>query len=408
MNLFGNFLAVHAGYDIAGKAQIGLKLSRATFEQDGAYGSTNFWRDVSSPDYSSLWRMMESRNQNYDHWDISSGLNVKLTSDLSVGFSGGYLVGDVLQTLTNQDSSYYNYGDINASESWSYSNTSGNSDKRWEHDGSTKYAGFNLKMTVSPANTFHMHYKFQRQRYDILLRSSVKDTSFSSHYNEWDGNFYFSEYEYSLSDLRNGGGDNVLDVHTLFAGFQWKIESNKKLNFGVVFLKQDQRTETHEDVFSDRHSRGTYRSNNDGRTEDDDFYTRTREQKELFWDFHFEKQSLHIPLTFNWQVSPSAELIFGFNRKMARWKIQDVTLAIFDFREVTTDSILNTDRNFGERYTQPVETRTDIETSLLAGITVRPSSLFAIRFLVMPNFRQDVNGSTLRDYQWWLGLNLYP
>jgi hypothetical protein len=263
-------------------------------------------------------------------------------------------------------------------------------------------------MKLSPTNLFQFYYKFQHQRYDILLNSSDIDTSFSSYYDEWEGNSYFSEYDYSLSDFRTGGGDNSLTNHTLFAGFQWKIESNKKLNFGVVFQKQDQRTETQEDVFSDRHSRSVYSSISDGRIDDSDYYTRTREQKELFWDFHFEKNSLQIPFTFIWQVSPSAELIFGFNRKMARWKIQDVTLAIFDYREVSTDSTLETKTNFGERYTQPVEARTNIETNLIAGITVRPSSLFAIRFLVMPNFREDYDGSTLRNYQWWIGLNLYP
>jgi hypothetical protein len=63
--------------------------------------------------------------------------------------------------------------------------------------------------------------------------------------------------------------------------------------------------------------------------------------------------------------------------------------------------------NFGERYTQPKERRTDIETSFLAGLTISPSHVFNIRLLAMPNFKDSYNGSELSDWRLWIGVNMF-
>ena len=100
--------------------------------------------------------------------------------------------------------------------------------------------------------------------------------------------------------------------------------------------------------------------------------------------------------------------MFGLNRKMSSWEIDDVTLAVFKYREQTNDSTTVKKTNFGERYTQPQERRTDIETSFLAGLTISPSKLFNVRFLVTPNFKNSYDGSELSELRWWIGVNLFP
>ncbi len=93
---------------------------------------------------------------------------------------------------------------------------------------------------------------------------------------------------------------------------------------------------------------------------------------------------------------------------MTSWEIDDMTLAIFKFREQKTDSDTTKKTNFGERYTEPRETRTDIQTTMLGGITIAPSKLFNVRLLVVPNFTNTYAGTTLREFQWWIGINLFP
>lgn len=408
MHLVGNFLSLYSGYDFAEKMQIGFKVSRVTFEQDGAYGSKNTWDYYSNQEYTSLWQSREARDQDYDHWDFSSGLNMRLSPTLTMGITGGYLWGNVVQNKTQRDSSYYEYGTMNLTDEWSFSNTSGSSWKYWKHDGSTKYAGFNAKIKLSPTNTFNFHYKFLRQKYDIILGSSVLDTSYSNSQYEWNEGSYYSEYDYYLTDSRRGSGESTLNKHKVFAGMQWQVEKNKTLNFGVVYEHLKRTTDTEEAVYSDRHYGGSHYHIYNGVPENVLYFERTREQKNLHWDFTVEQKTVYIPIVFNWQVSETVELIFGFNRKMARWKINDVTLALFDFREVTSDSVTTKTTNFGERYTQPEEVRTDVETTVLGGITIQPSKLFSVRFLVVPRFKDSYDGSELSDFQWWVGLNLFP
>jgi hypothetical protein len=93
---------------------------------------------------------------------------------------------------------------------------------------------------------------------------------------------------------------------------------------------------------------------------------------------------------------------------MSNWQIDDETLAIFNFREQTYDTTVTTKTNFGERYTQPQEKKSDVSTTFLGGLTITPSKYFDIRLLFVPNFTNTYAGTTLKEFQWWIGLNLYP
>ena len=93
---------------------------------------------------------------------------------------------------------------------------------------------------------------------------------------------------------------------------------------------------------------------------------------------------------------------------MSSWRIDEVTLAIFDLRKQTYDNVTTTRHNFGERYTQPQEKMSDINTALLGGVTISPSNRFDIRLLVVPNFTTTYAGDTFKEFQWWIGLNVYP
>ena len=63
--------------------------------------------------------------------------------------------------------------------------------------------------------------------------------------------------------------------------------------------------------------------------------------------------------------------------------------------------------NFGERYTQPKEKRSEVKTSLLGGLTVMPTKHFDVHFLFSPYFHRTYMGTEFKEFQWWIDFNIY-
>ena len=406
MHQLGHFLTFFTGYDLSGKLQLGLKINRTIFDRDGAYGSQNLWDSYYRADYTSYWQNMESRDQKYDHWDVAGGIKFNFNKKVSLGITAGYLWGDVTQNMANVDSSLYSYGEVNSTKEWSLYQKSGGSTKYWYHKGKDYYRGADLSFKIDESKTLKFYYQYNKQDIDITLRANVRDTSYSNYFHEGTNYFYASEHDHALTDIRTGAGNSEVKTQRFMSYLQWQIDENKKINFGLNVEFEDRKTITDENVFSDRHYRGYYRSDYDpvGRK----YFESTKEDKTLNWQFGAKVTHIRIPIIFNWKVSKNVELMFGLNRKMSSWEINDMTLALFKYREQTNDSTTVKKTNFGERYTQPTEKRTDIETSVLAGLTISPSKLFNIRLLVMPNFRDSYDGSELSELRWWIGVNLFP
>lgn len=405
MRQTGHFASLFAGVDLSSKLQLGFKINRTLFQRDGTFGSSNYWeRTVES--YKSFSSDMRERNQNYDHWDFTGGLNFQLNEMVKIGFHGGYLMGDATQSMNQGDSSIYQSGQIDIGTEWSFYQKMGSSLQNWAHDGNTFYGGVDLNFSLDPSKSLHFYYNYSNHDADITMSSGVQDSSYSNYQYQWNTEYYHSEWNYALSDIRDGSGDRRNRTHRFMGALQWQIEKTKKLHIGLNFDFQNRQINTSEHVLSNRHSRSDYVSHYDpdGRY----YYNATREDKNLFWEFKAEVINFQTPIIFTWQLSESIEILFGLNRKMTSWKIDDMTLALFDYREETVDSVTTKKTNFGERYTEPSESRTDVQTTMLAGITISPSKLFNVRLLVVPNFTNTYAGTTLKEFQWWIGISLYP
>ena len=315
-------------------------------------------------------------------------------------------MGDATQSMNQGDSSIYQSGQIDIGTEWSFYQKMGSSLQNWAHDGNTFYGGVNLNFSLDPSKSLHFYYNYSNHDADITLSSGVQDSSYSNYRYQWNEEYYHSQWDYALSDIRDGSGDRHNRTHRFMGALQWQIEKTKKLHIGLNFDFQNRQINTSEHVLSDRHSRSDYVSHYypDGRY----YYNATREDKNLFWEFKAEVMNFQIPIIFTWQLSQSIEILFGLNRKMTSWKIDDMTLALFNYREETVDSVTTKKTNFGERYTEPSESRTDVQTTMLAGITISPSKLFNVRLLVVPNFTNTYQGTTLKEFQWWIGISLYP
>ncbi len=406
MHQIGHFINFYGGYELTPKLKFGIKLGRVIFDRDGSFGSKNFWESTYSRDNTSLWYNLENRSQDYQHWEYSGGVKLLVTDRMALGASIGYLQGDVIQTMAQEDSSFYLYGNKYNDDYWSFYHKFGDADKNWAHDGRTFMGGVDFTYRINRDKVLNLIYQYQQQQVDMSLRSTLEDTSFSEYQNTWNGSYYYGDSDYRLFDVRDGSGENRVKIHRFMGALQWQLEQNKLLHIGLRLELSKRNTHTLENVFSDRQMR--YHQESSQNENDYDYWNAVVEDKRLSWDFGAKMTSIQVPIIFKWRVSRIAELLIGVNRKMVSWNIDDVTLALFNYRVLTVDSTTERKENFGERYTQPQEKRNDVQTMVMLGLTTTPSKFFEVRLLLVPNFTDAFDGRRLSDITWWIGVNLYP
>lgn len=400
----GHFVSLFAGYEIDPALQVGAKLGRVSFDRDGSYGSQNVWEYYYSTAGTSLWRNKEARSQSYGHWELTGGVNYTFAQKHSIGLSGGHLWGVADQLLTRDDSSYYAYGPIGSvTENWSVYSSSGVQRQTWNHDGKASLLGVDLRAEVSSVQLLQFHYQYARQNTDIRLDGTIVDTSYGMSRYRWDTTGYKYASDYGLFDRRTGTGTAVGTLHRAIGSLQWSVNSNVKLSLGLQYESRIVETNTGEVVLAGRHSR---QSSTGGYPYD--YFDSTAESKILEWAFRTKLTRFTIPVFFTIRKSEKVELIFGLNRSASSRSVDDVTLAIFNYRARLNQNGTARKENFGERYTQPRERVSDVRTTLLAGLTVAPSDAFNIRFLVVPNFVDTYEGSELSDLQLWISVNVFP
>jgi hypothetical protein len=183
---------------------------------------------------------------------------------------------------------------------------------------------------------------------------------------------------------------------------QWEINDQVRLSIGAIVQWQSAETKTTESV--SLASRSAYWSTSGTWNHQYSQY----ESKALDWTFLAERTSFQIPVFVTIRASEVVEVLLGLNRDMSEWKIQDVTLARFAYRETSNNGSVERKENFGERYTMPTEQVTDVRTAFLAGLSLHVSRAFSVRMLMVPNFQDTYEGTELQDLQWWIGLTLSP
>jgi hypothetical protein len=397
MHQQGHFISGFARYALPFGLEIGARVSRVIFDRDGSYGSANLWQYYSSGQ--SLWSNFEWRDQSYSHWDVSGGLEIRLTEQSKLGVSVGYLWGDATQSVRDADSSYYAYS---SNPSTSFYNRSGNTLQNWDHNGKTNYYGIDFTSRISPKTTINLIYQYQHMAVDLGLGSTIQDTSYSTYSWENNGTPVSSYSQSLLSDMRNGSGTSVGTLNHLQASLQWQIDEKVQLSIGAQLDWQTTETTTSEAVtLTSRSAYWSTSGNWDSR------YAQN-ESKDLSWKFIAERTSFQIPIFLTVKTSEVVELLIGLNRNMSQWKIEDMTLAIFRYRENLNNGVVERRVNFGERYTQPTEEVSDIRTTFLAGLTISPARALQLRLLMVPNFHDTYEGSELQQIQWWIGLKLTP
>lgn len=395
----GHFISAFGQYTLPLNLDLGFRASRVQFDREGGIGSSNYWQYSPQSSSTSLWSNFERRNQDYTHWDLGGGVRYHISEKTAIGVSGGVLWGEATQSMHIGDSSYYTYS---STPSKSYYNRSGNTVQDWRHNGRTPYFGADLSSRISAGVTLNLLYQYQRSDIDLTLASSILDTSYSTYSWENNGtpvNNYSQSYLY---DTRTGAGKERETMNRVKASIQWTINERVCLSIGAQMEWRDSETKTSETVALLSRSaywgtQGTW-----------DYRYGENTSKDLFWTFSSERSSFQIPVFITIKASSVTEILLGLNRNMAQWKIDEVTLAGFRYREVLRDGVVQRDEHFGERYTTPTEKVSDIQTTFLAGLKISPAEMLHIQLLMVPRFRDGFDGSELEQFQWWIGVTLTP
>ncbi len=395
----GHFASIFGRYAAPAGIDLGVKLSRVFFTRDGEWGSSNLWESsYYTSGSTSLWSNMEMRDQAYNHWDLAGGVEYHASDATVLGVTAGHLWGVATQSLGNRDSSYYSY----SSSTSSFYNRSAPKIQLWDHQGRTTYLGIELVTHTSPATTLSLFYRRQWSTVDIRVAAAILDSSFSTYsYTDQTGPYTNNSRSF-LSDSRDGNGDQVSSSDRVMAALQWRLDERVTLSLGAQLEFQNREIHTLESV--DLASRYTYASTNHTW----DWHSSQDESKDLLWSFTAKRTSFRVPVFVDIQVSEKLGLLLGLSRDMSQWKIDDVTLALFRYRNSDDNGALSSKTNFGERYTTPTEEVTDVRTTFLAGLTIAPSPRFQVRVLMVPNFRDTFDGSELDQLQWWVGLTVRP
>ncbi|MCX8011465.1 MAG: hypothetical protein N3A61_09955, partial [Ignavibacteria bacterium] len=398
MKYRAHLLSTYFGYDAFDDLKLGFKVNYSTIEKTGSFGSSNYWQYQSYDNSTSVWHNIEEREQKYHHFDLSAGALYKLNATMNLGLVAGFIPGKVTQDISKIDTSLFEYGTKSASY-WSFSKRFAVTDQSWQNKGNTFYGGAQFKTELKENQHLFFRYNYLNSKQDLTLGSYILDTSFYQYqYKEKDTIRSKSDSYMKLFDDRYGSGTQKNFMHEFQALLLWQIEPSITFNFGVYYSYQKTAINTLEFVKADRvassigFSNYSYSSYQSYR-----YFQAVKEEKNLDWNFEMIKTTFQIPIYLEWKIRPEFTFMIGLNRMFSDTEIEDVTVAYFNYREVTDTAKTTKKTFFGERYTMPKESISDVTTSVFFGMIISPSNTLSLQFLVRPAFSDEKKSS-----QFWI------
>lgn len=395
LSTVGHLFSAFAGYKINDKLSAGISLNGVIHSRDGGYANTYQDEFGQQDDYDNSSSNSQSREQNYDHLDLSFGVLYNLTEKFSFGIKFGYLNGNADQSYTSSNSYFYQYKKPNVTDEWNYSINDYQNKQQWNQDGNSKYIGFNFTRYVDDKKEISGYYRFTNSDIDLTNSTNILDTSFytSRYYNSYDTAYYSYNGRSFMSDIRNGTGKRKVYMHEALLNFLWKLTEKTNVRAGIYYNSTNTQVNSSEPVTASRKSEynQVYKNNSYN------YLYELFENKLLAWEYDAQNWSLQIPIVFNFGLNDNWTIIFGLNRILNGWEIDDRTTAYFTKRQKNENGQVTVETNFGERYTQPTEKIMEDFTKIMAGLNVNISKSFKINLLLDPEFDNE-----FRLAQWWL------
>ncbi len=393
----GQLYSGYAGIQLSDQLSAGVSLNGVNFDRDGEYlfanrspfGTVDPWR---SQNYNS-----RERSQNYSHIDLNGGIQYHFLAGWSAGVKIGQLDGDAAQVFNSVDSSRYDYDQTQSPNNRSHNYNRFITNQRWDQDGQTRYARFNLQGRIGKNARVRSYFRLAKTDIDVLNQSTISDTGFYESHYVWNADDeYSSRFNSAFSDVRSGSGTRDYTAQQGLINFEWQLTSKNTLTTGLYYSRNHQEIFTSEPVVSSRFSEGfSYSSNYNP---DTSFHSNSlAEDKEVEWNYDATTWSVQIPVLSYFQLNDRWLVMVGVNHVEKSWDIREQTTAFFNERVSMENGVMRTERNFAERYTQPRQRRSEEFTDVITSIEARLSDQFKVNLLINPDFKDS-----FRIAQWWL------
>jgi hypothetical protein len=352
---------------------VGAKVSRVQTDVSGDYVRLNNYEQQYEYRYRSSYLNAKNTGASIRQNEFSGGVLVTLSDTRQIGAFVGRIEGDHKQSANDQDSSFYQYGDITRADYfglWRYSHVS---ESHWRHDGATKYAGVHGDLPMKNDVAFRFRFEYQKSTVDLANGDAVADTSYG-HYrfrNYPDSVRYNSISSSRFTDDRIGEGDETTTRKSGAIGLVVPMYKNSEFTIGVFAESEESKTLMYEDAQVRRASHQ---------------HTETPwspigsqigiEDKTLRLDKRSTTQRLALPIAMSFYLGRGFTAHFGAIKKYVRveadevidiWYRTDSTVVI-RLDGITTK---NPPQRI-DRYRAAPARRSETSTNFRAGLTFEP------------------------------------
>ncbi|MCF8241904.1 MAG: hypothetical protein K9J16_10995 [Melioribacteraceae bacterium] len=388
-----HLISFYTGTVISNNLSIGLGANFMSHEKSSDYISTDNY-----PADNYIQRKIYSYSQNklieYTHIDFNGGAQYKLMKDFTIGVKAGYLSGNADQSYTTENINDTEYRYDTGGTEYSIYKQYYSLKQKWERDGGTKYAGFNLQKEFGTDKSARLYYRYTNNSTDLMNSSSIIDTNLYAsrwrdvydNYTSYNGNSYFK-------DTRNGKGERNIYRHEISVSLNWQITASTTVTSGIYYKNEKEKIHSREPV---RVERTSTTGNTDSGTE----FHEERETKTLIWNSVTDCWSLQVPVIFKIDFSKNFGIIAGINRIVDAWEITDEVRADIDSRYRNNNGVIDDKSNLSEVYHYPDQKLTEDKASLLAGFNIYFTDDLNARIMFEPEFEYF-----LRIAQWWISFS---
>lgn len=396
----GHLLTLFTSYEVDDKLNAGLFFNAVTHSREGDFSNLN--RDEYRSSNLSHWEssITNSRTQNYNHWDLALGVSYQLTEQFNAGVKAGYLKGKADQNNLHEIFDYSKRDSSSVNKDWFNHYAKSSTNQNWNQDGNTKYFSLNFQNKVDDSKVFGGYYRYSQNNTDFLNTSNILDTSRYSSKWVFNNDTSWNRHEgiSTAFDARTGRGTRVKAAHEMMLSFHWKVSKRNTLYSGIYLSSSKLEIDGNEPVTAKRMS--SYSSTNNTGNQPYNYFRDLVEDKNLVWRYVSSEWSLQIPILFHFQITDTWGAMIGVNRYFYSWKITDQTVAYFKHRRENNDGVIIEERNFAERYTQPITRLTENYTDVIVSFDANITKKLNVKMTIDPEF-----DPILRFAQWWLSFN---
>jgi hypothetical protein len=391
-----HLFSLFAGYRFTDDLSAGISVDGVFQNRSGGYLNLNNSEYGSTSNYTYSNLQSSDKSEKYHHIDLSAGVEYSFMQKILLGLRGGILHGNADQNYSTGSGYFYQYNDPNTGSNWSINNSNSSTVQSWNHNGDTKYIGFNFSGNRNNSKVFSGYYKYTWSDISLSSTSTIFDTSNYSSFYTYNSDTSRYSYNSYTHDNRTGRGLRTVKMHELLLNYKSKVTSHVTVQVGVYFNSTVTKINDTEPVTAARYSANSSVYTN--QSQNYSYMNYLLENKQLSWDYNSTYWTLQIPVVINFDISRYWSIMLGLNRILDNWDITDQTLAYFNERQRIENGTTKTEKNFVESYTQPEKKITEDHVNIFTSFQVNLSHAYRVRLLIDPEF----GGKFLSIRQWWL------